>query len=237
MNPGYEPSGHQGYRFNAKLNNHLSLEMFYGMAEHAENSTKFVKLVNNYKDFSISILAGERLWTFTDYNIMEDWHEKRQFAGTDIKTQISGFTIWVEGMYNWMEISDEYEEFVFGTEKSLGHRGKIILEYYRYGLGNKDYRKNDINDWFNYFYGQKKAMCQDQLLYKVSYELNKYCTLSNSIMHSLNDGSLKVFPCFSFQVNNNLYFELMGGYNSGNKPKVFHSYGGRGFHLASKFKF
>jgi|GEM_PF-4906357 hypothetical protein len=243
MDPAYEPSGHTGYRFDFSLGTHSSLTMFYGQEEYASKSTKILKLDNTFDSLSFSFLAGERVWTFTDYYKMNDIGVDRRFAGSDVKKNIAGIDLWAEVMYNWMEDSIEYKdskdyiEAVAGVGKTYGDKAEIIVEYYRYGLADTDMGEYDINDWFGYFYGQKKSISRDTVFATVSYTVNEHFIINPYILHSLNDGSVKINPNCTFPVNESFELVFVGALPRTKQAKAFNFYGGTGFMVLGRYTF
>jgi len=237
MDPAYEPSGHSGYRFDFSLGKHSALMMFYGQDSYSKDSTKLVKLDNTFDSFSFSFLIGESMWSFTDYYDMENLDENRRFVGADMKKNIYGLDIWSEVMHNWMEESGDYTEAVFGAGKSFNDRLNIVVEYYRYGLAKTDYREYDINDFFGYFYGQKKAVSRDIAFGKISYRVNEHFIPQPCITHSINDGSFKFSPNCAFPVNKNLQINLVAALPSTKQAKAYNFYCGTGFMVLGKYSF
>jgi hypothetical protein len=237
MDSAYEPSGHSGYRFDYSLGSHSSLMVFYGQKEKLKDTTKLVKLNNTFDSLTFSLLAGESLWTFTDYYSMIDDDVNRRFVGGDIKKNFAGFDLWAEVMYNWMEQSEDYEEAVMGVGKPFGDRVDIKVEYFRYGLAKTDCQDFDINDWFSYFYGQKKSMSRDIAVCAISLKVTDHFTFQPFISHSINDGSFKISPNAAFPVSEQLEFNLSSAISSTKQNKAYNVYGGTGFKVLCRYTF
>ena len=144
--PTYEQLGHNAIRLDLPFGAGYGLMGIYSPEENWKKSTKLLQLKGHISHFDYSLYALEKQDTKLDYEKMlsslaetsflallemPQIEEKRQMLGADLVGEIFGLGVWCESGYNLMENSEDYVEFVFGTDYTFDNQTYIMLEYYQ----------------------------------------------------------------------------------------------------------
>ena len=211
LDPTYEQPGHNAVRVDVPVGTTSTITALYSPDEEWTSSAKMIEIKGRMARFDFALTAIEKTWRFHDYmqfdflnmNFLEI-PEKRQLLGISTAGEILGVGVWSEFAYNWMEVSEDFYEWVVGADYTFEFQTYIMAEYYRNTLGKTDYRDYDLNDWMRLMASEQKAIAQDQLYAMVQHPLTDLISLSASSVINISDGSFVVIPSFFFNLADNV---------------------------------
>lgn len=235
IDPTYEQPGHNAIRVDVPLNNSYTLTALFSPDDSLSNSGKMIQLKGRISRFDFTLIAIEKEWRFHDYTQFDisamnfsETPEKRQLLGGSLAGELLGFGVWTEYGYNFMEISKDFYEVVFGADYTFDFQTYIMMEYYRNTLGRSNYMKYDINDWMRMYSQEQKAISRDQLYVFIQHPASDFISLGLSSIVSLSDGSFALVPTMNYSLTENTELTAYFNINFGQEGKVFGKNAGSG---------
>ena len=238
LDPTYEQTGHNGVRLDIMLRDRVNVMFLYSPIEG--------DWINSGKLFRFKIGLGHFDFAFTGYEFQEwltDLYlppgnlERRRLAGLEFVGELFGMGVWGEGAYNFMETSDDFYEFLLGTDYTFESALYFLLEYHRNERGKASYEDYNINDWLRFYLGESKSICQDQLYAMISYPITDLISLQLLSIFSINDGSAAVVPVIDYNIFENVDLSIMGNVFTGGEGKAYNSRLGNGVILRARVYF
>lgn len=244
LDPTYEQPGHNAVRLDAPMGNACSVMMLYSPEDTWERSAKLLQFKARIPRFDVTVVAIETLWRFHDYtqfdlNTMNflELPEKRSVFGGSIEGELLGLGLWAEYGYNRMEASEDFQEFVLGTNFTFDFQTFIMLEYYRTTLGKSDFAAYTLNDWMRYFAAEQKAISRDQLYALVQHPASDFMDIGLMGIVSISDGSFALVPTFTWSFSDNLDITAYANVNFGQEGTAYSKSTGSGGLLRARVYF
>jgi len=144
--------------------------------------------------FDISLLGCETQYTITDFYTFRQTVERRHILGGDLVGELLGTGIWAEGIYNFLEDTEDYFEFLIGTDYTFDSGLYTMFEYHHNSLAKSDHEDYDLNDWMRFFTGETKTIASNQFYALVQYPLTDMLTAGGSAVLSVSDMSAAIIP-------------------------------------------
>jgi hypothetical protein len=237
LDPTYEQSGHNAIRMDLFLSQRLSIMVIYSPLEMDwQNSGKLVRLKAGIGHFDVSITGNEIQHVSTDFYTFQTFQQRRRLLGLDFVGELIHCGIWGEGAYNFMELDDDFYEFIIGTDYTFESGLYTMLEYHHNSQAKSDYLEYDLNDWMHLFTGETKTISRNQVYGFIRYPLTDLTSIGGSIIVSVSDKSVAFVPTVNYSLFENVDLMLMGNFYIGNEGKTFSSLlGNSGFLRATVY--
>jgi len=210
MDPTYEVPGVNALKVEIPFSSEGSLTGIFGPENEFKNSTKAVKIKDNFGMFDVSITFSEIEWQMYDYINFVQSTERRRLYGVDFSGQLFSLGIWGEGAYNNMEISKDYGQYLLGIDYTFESGLYLIAEYLRNELGESKKERYGLNDWLKFFSGEKRSVGRDMLFTGFLYPLTDLLEYSNYFIMNLDDGSFIINPWFTYSLAENTQLVFSG---------------------------
>jgi hypothetical protein len=238
MDPTYEQTGHNGVRLDIMLQDRTSVMLLYSPIAGSWNASgKLLRFKIGLGRFDFIMTGYEFRDRLTDFYSLSVISEKRRLAGLEFVGELFGMGVWGEGAYNFMETSDDFYEFLLGTDYTFESGLYLLLEYHRNKRGKTRYEDYNINDWLRFYLGESKTICRDQVYSMVSYPLTDLLNLQLLSIISINDGSLALVPIIDYNIFENVDINIMGNIYTGSEGKVYNSKLGNGLVIRARVYF
>jgi hypothetical protein len=238
LDPTYEQTGHNGARLDVMLSNRINIMLLYLPIEEVwKNSGKLFRLKIGLGHFDFALTGYEFRDQLTDFYSVSVTDERRRLAGFEFVGQFFGLGVWGEGAYNFMEISDDFYEFLLGTDYTFESGFYVLIEYHRNERGKSNYEEYNINDWLRFYLGESKTIAQDQMYGMVSYSLTDLINLQLMSIVSISDGSAAFVPVISYNIFENVDINIMGNIYAGSEGKAYSSKLGNGMIVRGRVYF
>jgi hypothetical protein len=238
LDPTYEQTGHNGARLDIMLQDRTSVMLLYSPIEGDwNNSGKLFRLKIGLGHFDFAFTGYEFQDYLTDFYSPPGTRERRRLAGLEFVGELFGLGVWGEGAYNFMETSDDFYEFLLGTDYTFESGLYCLFEYHRNERGKNSYEDYNINDWLRFYLGENKSICRDQLYGMISYPLGDLINLQLISIFSANDGSAAVVPIIDYNIFENVDLSIMGNVFIGGEGKAYNSRLGNGVILRARVYF
>lgn len=238
LDPTYEQTGHNGARLDVMLSNRINVMLLYSpIAEVWENSGKLLRFKIGLGHFDFVLTGYEFEDRLTDFYSGSVRDERRRLTGFEFVGQLFGLGVWGEGAYNFMEMSDDFYEFIVGTDYTFGSGFYFLLEYHRNERGKSSYEDYSINDWLRYYLGESKTISRDQLYGMIRYPLTDLINLQLLSIFSVSDGSVAVVPTINYNIFENVDINIMGNIYAGSEGKAYNSRLGNGVIIRGRVYF
>ena len=238
MDPTYEQTGHNGVRLDIMLLNRTSIMFLYSPIESDwNNSGKLFRLKVGLGHFDFVLTGYEFRDKSTDFYSASVTNERRRLTGCEFVGEIFGLGVWGEGAYNLMEISDDFYEFLLGSDYTFETGLYVLFEYHRNERGETRYEDYNINDWLRFYLGESKTINQDQIYALISYPVTDLINLQLMSIVSVSDGSAAVVPVVDYNIFENVDLNVMGNIYMGSEGKVYNSKLGNGVVIRARAYF
>ena len=235
LDPTYEQPGHNAVRLDVPLGNATTISAIYSPEDSWEESAKLFQIKTRIPRFDVTLIAIETMWNFHDYTAFDPdifnflgQPEKRNVYGGNLEGELFGLGLWAEYAYNEMEVSDNFHEFVIGTNYTFDCQTFVMLEYYRSTLGKTDVTDYTLNDWMRYFAAEQKAISQDQIYALVQHPVSDFIDMGVIGIGSISDGSFALVPTFNWSFSDNLDITAYANMNFGKKGTAYAKDSGSG---------
>lgn len=229
LDPTYEQTGHNAARLDIMLRDRTNVMFLYSpIAGDWKNSGKLFRLKMGLGHFDFVLTGHEFQDELTDFYSASVTNERRRLLGFEFVGELVGLGVWGEAAYNLMETSDDFYEFLIGTDYTFESGLYVLLEYHRNERGKTKYEDYNINDWLRFYLGESKTICRDQIYGMVSYPLTDLINLQFLSIFSVNDGSVAVVPVIDYNIFENVDLNIMGNIYTGSEGKVYSSKLGNG---------
>ncbi len=238
LDPTYEQTGHNAARLDVMLSNRISVMFLYSPIESDwNNSGKLVRLKVGLGHFDFVLTGYEFQDELTDFYSLSVTNERRRLAGFEFVGQLLGLGVWGEGAYNFMETSDDFYEFLVGTDYTFESGFYCLLEYHRNERGKTSYEDYNINDWLRFYLGESKTISQDQMYTMISYPITDLINLQLMSIVSISDGSAAFIPVIDYNIFENVDLSIMGNIYAGSEGKIYSSKLGNGVVMRARAYF
>jgi hypothetical protein len=240
LDPTYEQPGHNAIRFDAYLADRFGIMIMYTPVEwNWQNSGKMVRLKTGFGHFDISVLGYEFQYVTTDFYTFIQTQQQRRLLGADFVGELFGLGVWAEGAYSFLEeeASEDFYEFLVGTDYTFEGGLYMMCEYHHNSLGKSDYQTYDLNDWMRFFVGETKTISRDQIYGFIQYPLADLFMIGTSAIFSISDQSIAVVPMIQYNIFENVDLTLMFNLYLGEEGKVFSSSLGNGGFIRAQIYF
>lgn len=235
LDPTYEKVGVNAFKMEFPFATEGLVTAIFTPEAEWENSTKAVKVKQHFFGFDMSASFVEKDQdSFADAQIFglplfNSFKEKRQLVGGDFSGGLFGLGFWGEGAYNKMEMSDNYGQYLVGTDYTFENGLYLTSEYYRNELGKSDKNDYTLADWVRLFSAEGENLGQDYLFAGQRYPISELWNWSNFALINLNDKSAVLFPWFDYSYNDNTEIMFVGYLPVGKKETEFGEFGYGGF--------
>jgi hypothetical protein len=240
--PTYEQPGHDAFRLDAPISSRFNFSLLYGPEKDWKSSTKLARIKGGLGHFDFSAIFIEMREESTD-SYIEYWfggevndYSRRLFGG-DMVGELLGLGIWGEFAYNRLEDHDNFNEIDAGIDYTLDNGLYLLAEYYRNERAKSDYREFELDDWLAYFTAESKTISRDNLYFYLDYPLTDLIHVNNSIVGSINDGSLALVPGMNYSFRQNIDIDLFLNLNLGDDLKAYTAEQGQGGILRMRIYF
>jgi hypothetical protein len=237
LDPTYEQPGHNAIRVDFQALPRLNLMALYSPIESDfASSGKFVRAKLGLGHFDISLMGCETQYTITDFYTFGQTVERRHILGGDLVGELLGIGIWAEGIYNFLEDTEDCFEFLIGTDYTFDSGLYTMFEYHHNSLAKSDHEDYDLNDWMRFFTGETKTIASDQFYALLQYPLTDMLTVGGSAILSVSDMSAAIIPMLQYSLFHNIELTLMGNIYVGEEGTAYSSsLGNGGFIRASVY--
>ena len=238
LDPTYEQPGHNGIRMDLLLNHRLSIMALYSpIGSDFDKSGKLVRTKLGLGHFDLSLLASESQYTTTDFYTFQSTEQRRRMLGGDIVGELMGLGLWGEGMYSFLELDDDFYEFLVGADYTFASGLYTMLEYHHNSLAEADHEDYDLNDWMRFLAGETKTLPRDQAYGLINYPLTDMLNIGASIIIEIPGWSAALVPMVQYSLFHNVELTLMGNIYTGEEGTAYSSTLGNGAFLRASVYF
>ena len=238
LDPTYEQPGQNGARVDILLQDRMNVMLLYSPIEGTwENSGKLIRLKIGLGHFDFTATGYEFRDYLTDFYSLSVISERRRLGGFEFVGELLGLGVWFEGAYNFMEISEDFYEFLIGTDYTFESGLYVLFEYQRNERGKTNYENYNINDWLRFYLGENKTISRDQMYGMISYPLTDLINLQFLSILSVNDASAAIVPVIDYNIFENVDINIMGNIYTGSEGKVYNSRLGNGLLIRARVYF
>jgi hypothetical protein len=236
LDPTYENPGHGAVKADIPLGARGTAELIFSPEDDADRSGKFARVKLPAGHFDISLVAGERFVTLTDFTTLSAVSERRRLAGGDFAGELLGAGIWGELAHNSMEVSDDYLECLLGSDYTFESGLYVLGEFYYNERGRSDDRY-EFNDWMRFLTSEARVVTRSQIYTYVSYPATDLMSVGGSLIMALPDDSAALIPTVEYNLDTNLDLTLYGNFYLGDEGDAFSPLLGQGFLLRLRYYF
>ncbi len=136
-----------------------------------------------------------------------------------------------------MEVSDNFQEWVVGSNYTFDFQTFIMLEYYRNSLGKTNHRAYLLNDWMRYFTAEQKSISRDQLYTLIQHPVTDFIDIGLMNITSLSDGSFALVPTLNWSYSESLDITVYANVNIGESGTAYAEDSGSGGLLRARIYF
>ena len=238
LDPTYEQPGQNGARVDIMLRDRINVMLLYSPIEGSwENSGKLLRLKIGLGHFDFAVTGYEFQDHLTDFYSLPGTSERRRLAGFEFVGELFGLGFWGEGAYNFMETSDDFYEFLVGTDYTFESGFYLLFEYHRNERGKTRYEDYNINDWLRFYLGESKTIFRDQVYGMISYPMTDLINLQLLSIFSVNDGSSAIVPVVDYNIFENVDLNIMGNIYTSREGKVYNGRLGSGVLIRARVYF
>jgi len=238
LDPTYEQPGQNGARLDVMLSDRINVMTLYSpIAGDWNGSGKLLRLKIGLGHFDFMFTGYEFKDYLTDFYSPPGISERRRLGGFEFVGELLGLGVWFEGAYNFMEISDDFYEFLVGTDYTFESGLYVLFEYQRNERGKTNYEDYNINDWLRFYRGENKTISRDQMYGMISYPMTDLINLQLLSVLSFNDGSAAIVPVIDYNIFENMDINVMGNIYTGSEGKVYNSRLGNGLVIRARVYF
>lgn len=229
FDPTYEQPGHNGLRVDFQPFPRMNFMALYSpIAFDLENSGKLLRAKVGLGHFDLSLLGAETRHALTDFHTFTQTDERRRIIGGDIVGELLGVGVWAEGVYNFLESSENGYEILAGADYTFESGLYTMVEYHRNSLAGPDGEEYDLNDWMRFFTGETKTLARDQIYGLLQYPISDMLTIGSSFIVSVSDKSAALIPVIQYSLFQNIELTLMGNIYVGDQGTTYNSSLGNG---------
>jgi len=238
LDPTYEQTGHNGGRMDIMFSSRTNLMFLYSPIEGDwTNSGKLLRFKIGLGHFDFTLSGYEFREQLTDFYSLSVINQRRRLVGCEFVGQLFGLGVWGEGAYNFLEESDDFYEFLVGTDYTFESGFYVLLEYHRNERGKTSYQDYDINDWLRFYLGENKTISRDQMYGMVSYPITDLINLQILSIFCINDGSAAIVPVIDYNIFENVDLNIMGNIYTGCEGRFYNSKLGNGVVIRGRVYF
>jgi len=252
FDPTYEQPGHNALRLDIPLGSMYTLTTLFSPEDTWKDSAKLIQLKGRISRFDYSLIGIEKVWLFHDYTQFDSVNMnflelpgKRQLLGASTAGELLGLGVWAEYAYNWMEYSEDFQEYaigdfselVVGTDYTFNFQTYLMIEYYRNTLGKTDYEQYNLNDWMRMITLEQKAISRDQVYAFIQHPATDLMSVGISTIYSISDNSLALVPTLNYSFSDNVEIYAYLNFNIGKEGKVFAKTMGNGGMIRARVYF
>jgi len=191
LDPAYEKVGVNAFKLEVPFGREGLLTGILGVGEDWEASTKALKVKQHSHGFDFSASFVQKQEDRFDYILDSESSEKRGLLGVDFSGELLGLGVWGEGAYNFMELDDDFYEFIVGGDYTFESGLYTMLEYHRNSSGKSDYHEYDLNDWMRLMASEQKAIARELAACKRGMHLRFAFATVEELSRGIRDGSIR----------------------------------------------
>ena len=244
VDPTYEQPGHNAIRLDVPVGNAYTITALYSPDDTWKNSAKLIQFKGRISHFDYSLIAIKKVWRFHDYaqfdyekmNFLE-LPEQRRLLGASTAGELFGMGVWAEFAYNWMGSTDNFYEWVLGTDYTFDFQTYFMVEYYRNTLGKRDFTQYTLNDWMRVFAAEQKTISRDQVFILIQHPVTDLIHLGLQSIYSISDHSVALVPILNYSFSENIDIMAYLNLNFGKEGTVFSKTMGNGGMLRARLYF
>jgi hypothetical protein len=225
MDPTYEKTGVNAFKLEMPFGDEGMVTFIMGVEEEWRKSTKALKLKQHISGFDLSASYVEKNQEGFDYVLSLPMHERRRLFGGDVSGELLGLGIWAEGAYNRMEVSEDFGQYLFGSDYTFENGLYLIGEYYRNEMGKTDSSEYTFNDWMRFLSSDGENLGRDYVYLGQMYPIAELWNWSNYVILNLSDKSGVFFPWFDYSLNDNTELTFVGYIPLGEQETEFGQFG------------
>jgi hypothetical protein len=231
LDPTYEKVGIDAFKLELPFSSEGMVTGVISIKDEWRKSIKAVKIKEHFLGYDISMMYAEKIYEEIDYlQIPFSLNsELIKVIGGGFSGELFGLGIWAEGAYNIMKTSNDYGQYLFGTDYTFENGLYVMSEYYINELGKTDKNKYTINDWMRFLSDDSENIGRNYLFFGETYPITGLWIWSNYVISNLNDGSGIFSTWFIYSLNDNTELSFVGNIPFGDKETEFGEYGGSGF--------
>jgi len=238
LDPTYEQTGHNGARMDIMFSSRTNLMFLYSPIESDwTNSGKLLRFKIGLSHFDFTLSGYEFRDHLTDFYSLSVINQRRRLVGCEFVGQLFGLGVWGEGAYSFLDESDDFYEFLVGTDYTFESGFYFLLEYHRNERGETSYQDYDINDWLRFYLGENKTISRDQMYGMFSYPIADLINLQLLSVLSFNDGSAAIVPVIDYNIFENVDINIMGNIYTGSEGNAYNSKLGNGLVIRARVYF
>lgn len=244
LDPTYEQPGHNAMRLDMPVGSGMNLTALYSPEESWDASGKLIQIKTSIPRFDVSGIFVETQWNFHNYTQLDPvtqyfagTPERRRLYGGNLEGELLGLGLWAEYAYNQMEITEDFQEIVIGSNYTFDFQTFVMVEYYRNTLGKENEQDYDLTDWMRYFTAEQKTLSKDQLYLLVQQPVTDFIDLGLMNIISLSDGSVAVVPTMNWSFSENVDITAYVNMNIGSEGKSFSESQGNGGLIRARIYF
>jgi len=229
LDPTYEKVGVNAFKLEVLFGREGMLTSIIGIGEEWKSSAKALKVKEHFGGFDLSACFVEKTQEGFDYLFFSPLSERRRLLGADFSGELLGLGLWAEGAYNQLENSDDFGQYLLGTDYTFESGLYLIGEYYRNELGRTDKSEYTFDDWMRLLSAEGENLGVDYIYSGEMYPVTELLNWSNYLIINLNDRSGIFFPWFDYSLNDNTEVILVGYVPFGEDETEFGEFGLGGF--------
>jgi hypothetical protein len=189
--------------------------------------------MKNIAGFDISVSYQLLSELNADMTTLLSLEQNRQIAGFDFTGQIFDIGVWGEGIYNWPDeanmFNNEWIEYILGADYTFENGLYVMAEYLHNGRGIKDSGNYSAGDFLQLFFGEISNIGTDYLSTGLQYPLSDLITLQLFTIWNLRDSSWVAVPWLTFDAAENLEVHIAGNLFLGDDGTEYGEYPVGGF--------
>jgi len=229
LDPTYEQPGQHAARLDWFAKNRVKFVALYTPIEYNwKNSGKLIRGKAGLGHFDIALTGYDYQYSTTDFYTFTNSQQRRTLIGLDVVGELLGLGVWGEGAYNFMEIDDDFHEFIIGGDYTFESGLYTMFEYHHNSSGTSNYQEYDLNDWMRFITGETKTISQDQIDGLSQYPLTDLILIGGSVLFSVSDQSAALVPMLYYSMFENVELTAMLNVYIGEEGKVYSSSLGSG---------
>jgi len=225
LDPTYEQTGVNTIRIEVPFGSRTNLDLILSPGIDWNNSAKMIQLKTGLGSYDLIGTFAQYNWKRTHFDLgnfeINELQNERTLYGGAIVGEIAGVGIWAEGAWSQLENSDDFGEFIFGTDYTFENGLYILMEYLynENGLSNSD--ELDINRYLQYFNGEIHSLMRDYLFGYLNYPISDLVQFSLLTFTNINDHSAAINPQITWDMFQDVSLSVMYSHFIGDKNTEF----------------
>ncbi|ACF12625.1 hypothetical protein Ctha_0154 [Chloroherpeton thalassium ATCC 35110] len=219
--PTYEQPGHNAIRADIGLTERSSLTAIVQLEEFLRRSAAFLRWTFPLSRLDFSLIAAQKYWALSDYEVFDFSTQKRQMLGFDFAGELLGLGVWGEFGHNFMARDENFTEILVGTDYTWDGGFYLMAEFYHNSLAKSNWQSYTLTDWIRYLNGELLTVTKNQAYVFLSYPLTDLLTASLSNILSLSDKSAGFVSSVRYSLFENLMLTVIGQIYTGREGTAY----------------